>query len=637
MFSFAEFLSNVRSIQNADKFAEYVESSFSELETFFLTLSQQELNDLKFEFEDLLYDLIDNGLISKNNKTVIDAFLILLAEQIEQANLISAIKLIHNYLPEAAIKYRLEAAMLYLRVNDLSKEYHERFFTILDLIVKSEEFEEYNYKVVKSVLNYFLTAMEHFSRVQNRELANSFKNLFVEYKNRYEVLSDQVLQDIFQKLTIDNYNQIINSIKQEIDKYFLPDIDCNISENTATVSAETSDYAKRLYALTNPHFRNITQISFDYIQSIGDPYILHTKLNQGVKIIDEKELLYKYMVSYSSMHKAKLYEAFAKLLGALNYTTINVIDWGCGQALATTLLMEYIKEQKLKIDIENITLIEPSKLALSRGLLHIDVLKTKEYKIKAVNKELDCLEVDDIDFDNDNVIVHLFSNILDVEFFQLDTNFLEKISNTIHSDNYFICVSPNINAKRNGRLDRFFQYFDENFNTELIAARDNDIGKYKRYEKVFKVAYTQKKEVEEARETVSSYHVDIYAKLANYKDLIEPTLNTKRLKENIEDDPDYVIFKIRKVAEIITSKIFMNNGGEDESRVSQNDKIRYLSFEKKVLSRKAQSHLHTIRTIGNIGTHEHIQNPIKMLKDDAYFLATALVLLIEDLHENNLI
>jgi SAM-dependent methyltransferase len=410
-------------------------------------------------------------------------------------------------------------------------------------------------------------------------------------------------------------------------------------EDAVTLGIEKSDYSKKLYKIKAINFKDIKQISIDYINSLSNASELHTRLNHGMAIIDDEQLLYKYIYSYSKMHKAKLYQTFEKTFTDkyLNKATINVIDYGCGQALATTLLIEYIKEQNLQIDIDNIILIEPSKLALSRGLLHIDVLKQKNYKVKALNKDLDCLEKSDLEFENDNLVLHLFSNILDVESFQLDRNFLEKISSNIQSNNYFICVSPNINAKRNGRLDRFYKYFDDNFNTDSISARDDDIGQYKRYEKIFKVKYTTQKEVTEVREEIKDYHIDIYTKLATYATILEPTLNTQRLKENIEDDPDYVIFKIRKVAEIITSKIFMNNGGEDESRVSQNDKIRYLSFEKKILSRKAQSHLHTIRTIGNIGTHTHIENPAKMLKDDAYFLSTALILLIEDLEENNII
>ena len=32
----------------------------------------------------------------------------------------------------------------------------------------------------------------------------------------------------------------------------------------------------------------------------------------------------------------------------------------------------------------------------------------------------------------------------------------------------------------------FYRYFDANFETELISDRSDDIGKYKRYEQVFK-------------------------------------------------------------------------------------------------------------------------------------------------------
>jgi hypothetical protein len=88
---------------------------------------------------------------------------------------------------------------------------------------------------------------------------------------------------------------------------------------------------------------------------------------------------------------------------------------------------------------------------------------------------------------NSNITLHLFSNILDVETFKLDKQFLEKISHSQNGLNYFICVSPNINDKRNFRLDIFYRYFNDNFMVELISARDNNIGNYKRYEKNFKV------------------------------------------------------------------------------------------------------------------------------------------------------
>ena len=185
--------------------------------------------------------------------------------------------------------------------------------------------------------------------------------------------------------------------------------------------------------------------------------------------------------------KEKLYSSFDTIIHKLNNQTINIIDWGCGQALASSLLIDYIKEKNLKINISNITLIEPSQLALSRGLLHIDVLKETPIKIRAINKDIDSLEHSDLVIDNSYITLHLFSNILDVEFFKLDRNFLEKISNSQNRLNYFICVSPNINDKRNARLDMFYRYFSDNFETELISARDSRIGNYARYEKIFRV------------------------------------------------------------------------------------------------------------------------------------------------------
>ena len=637
MFNFQTFVQDIRKLQTQKDFSKYLESCFMDLESYLLDLSVNDLNKIKFDFEDLFYDLLDYKLVTYDNSEMINAFLILLAEELEQANLIGAIKIIFEYLPESAVKYRLQASMLYLRVNDLTTQYHNNFHHILELILESEKYNGYRYRTISSILNYYLTAMSQFTRVNNSDLANSFRNLFLNNELKYDVLNDRLIKDVLNKVTVVNYLDIIDSINTQISANKINTGSCVIDKDILDIGIEVSEYSDKLYSINEPNFTKIKQVSFDYIKSIGDPSELHARLNQGVTIIDDEQLLYKYIATYGAMHKAKLYESFESIIGNLNNITINIVDWGCGQALATLLLLEYIKEHSLQINIQNITLIEPSRLALSRGLLHIDVTKQQDHTVKAMNKDLDCIEQSDIEFNNDNIVLHLFSNILDVEFFKLDSTFLEKISKNIQSDNYFICVSPNINAKRNGRLDMFYKYFDENFNTELISARDTSIGKHKRYEKVFEVKYIAQKKVLEVREEIKDYHVDAYEKLAKYASILEPTLNTQRLKENIENDPDYVIFKIRKVAEIITSKIFMNNGGEDESRVSQNDKIRYLSFEKRILSRKAQSHLHTIRTIGNIGTHDHIENPAKMLKDDAYFLSTALVLLIEDLQDNNII
>lgn len=405
--------------------------------------------------------------------------------------------------------------------------------------------------------------------------------------------------------------------------------------NKKDISKEEGEYCKKVLNIQNPTFKDIQQICTQYIKEIGNPQELYDKLNRGTVIIDDEKLLYKYITSFGAKHKTKLYDAFEVIKDKLDNQTINIVDWGCGQAFATMILLDFIKEKGVNLKISDICLIEPSKLALERGLLHVDVFKQGEYKIKAINSDLDCIKEDDISFDNDNKVLHIFSNILDLESFKLNTDFLQKISKNINSDNMFVCVSPNINDKRNSRLDLFYNHFDENFNTELISSRSDDIFGNTRYEKIFEVIYAKPQEVTQSREEVKEYSLDIYSKLEKYTQIIEPILDSSKVKENIEKDPDYVIFKIRKVTEVITSKIY-GKYEANENRISQNDKIRYLKFEK-IINRKIESHLHTIRTIGNIGAHEHIENPIEMLTEDAYFLTTALILLIEELLKQKII
>jgi curved DNA-binding protein CbpA len=257
-----------------------------------------------------------------------------------------------------------------------------------------------------------------------------------------------------------------------------------IDEFDTLVEMEKGAYSQKLRAMSHPNFDSIRSIS---IGSIYNSNELFNALNRGTKILEEEAELYQYIHSFGKMHKAKLYSSFDTVIHQLNNQTINIIDWGCGQVLATILLIDYIKEKKLNINISNTTLIEPSQLALSRGLLHIDILKENPIEVKALNKDIDCLEHSDLIIDNSNITLHLFSNILDVEFFKLDKTFLEKIKHSQDGLNYFICVSPNINDKRNSRLDMFYRYFSDNFNTELISDRDSHIGNYARYEKIFKV------------------------------------------------------------------------------------------------------------------------------------------------------
>jgi len=473
---------NILKCKNKKEFSNFLDNELLDIQAYFESLDTQKLDNIKFDIEEIIYDLVDNQLVSKrDNSLTVNAFLILLAELFEELKLTSAIIEIIEYLPkDISISQRLNAVILYSKVNDISTEYHNKFETIISLIDKSKEEEQFIYKPIYSVIYFYLQAIGEFKRAKKRALSENFRELFKKYRDKYSILKEAIIIDIVSSVSIDNIEIEITSIKNRLKKK-------NIEEHSfkEKLTCEISNYSQKLHQIQNPNFDKIRTVSRNYIMSMGNTDYLHYQLNQGVTVIKEEDLLYKYLFNYGKMHKAKLYSSFETIIYQLNNETINIIDWGCGQALATSLLIDYIKENGLNIDISDTVLIEPSSLALSRGLLYIDILKENEIEIKAVNKDIDSLKISDLIINNSNTTLHLFSNILDVEFFRLDREFLEKISSSQKGLNYFICVSPNINDKRNARLDMFYRYFDEHFETELISERRDDIEKYKRYEKVF--------------------------------------------------------------------------------------------------------------------------------------------------------
>ena len=622
--------------QTPEDFSKYLESYYFEIEQYFNDLTLGELDALKFDIEDLLYDLMEVSLIGRTNSQIVNAFLLLLANTFEQANLLGVITIIFDYLPESQTKNRLAAAKTYLKVNDISKDYHNCFDKVMPLLNIDEQDEEDIVPNIAAVENYFMTAMYHFSRVKNSELAQSFKKLFLQSKEQYAILNSQEIVTFVEQVTIENYDAFykqlrLNTTAKSADKVCVVD--------SHAIYKENSEYSQQLYSLANPNFQTIRQLSFNYIKKIGNSNELHEQLDRGRKIIDNERLLYQYMASFGKKHKEKLYDAYKVIIDKIKDKKINIIDWGCGQAFATMILLNFAREQNITLDISNLCLIEPSKLALERGLLHIDILKQKEYAIRAINSDIDCIKQSDLMFDNDYKTLHLFSNILDMDSFKLNNDLLQNISSTFKNDNLFVCVSPNINDRRNNRLDLFYNYFNENFNTHLISARDNDVNGHKRYEKVFDVQYVQEAVIEEKRQEIvtiqKDYHLDVIKELNNYSNYVVPILNMQILEDSINSDPEYAIFKIRKVSEVITSKIYSQYESNDKT-MSFNDKIRYLAYEKKTFDKTITNYVQTLRTIGNRGVHEEGRD-ISKLKLDAHLMIIALISFLNEVVDKKLI
>jgi hypothetical protein len=189
-----------------------------------------------------------------------------------------------------------------------------------------------------------------------------------------------------------------------------------------------------------------------------DKNILHRQLMHGTKILVSQEELDAYICMLGAMHEGKLIRAYEELHDCENLIrltsgkNIQIIDYACGQGLASMLLIEFLKNKRVDYHISKAILVEPSKLALEGCASRFTGNTVK------INKKFDDLLKQDILTTESCTKFHLFSNILDMgnEHF-VPKMLADKIINSQKGTNYFVCVS----ALEKGKLNDFMHYFDQ--------------------------------------------------------------------------------------------------------------------------------------------------------------------------------
>src|SRR5690606_22213747 len=134
-------------------------------------------------------------------------------------------------------------------------------------------------------------------------------------------------------------------------------------------------------------------------------------------------------------------------------------------------LFDFINQKRKKLKARKITLIEPSIKALDRALLHTSVFLNGEAQIKTINQFFESISENEIEGSPGVPVIHIFSNILDIE--QIDLKSLAfLVDSNVVSDNYLVCVGP-LNAT-NRRIDAFYQYFSEDLITPIAEIEDRN-------------------------------------------------------------------------------------------------------------------------------------------------------------------
>jgi len=212
--------------------------------------------------------------------------------------------------------------------------------------------------------------------------------------------------------------------------------------------------------------KNLNIPSFDGIRCIANNQLqanflreendgMYNELKRGTTVIRREELLWCYLLAFGRKHQAKIYAALSKIknLAEIVGSEYSIIDWGCGQGLATICMFDYLHKIDVTNAVKKIVLIEPSELALKNAVLHTSIYGIGE--IVSVNKYLDDVTVEDIKTDT-SVTIHLFSNILDIEGFSLK-QLAQTIGASASGEHYFICVSPIYSNDH--RIEAFYNYF----------------------------------------------------------------------------------------------------------------------------------------------------------------------------------
>ena len=221
-------------------------------------------------------------------------------------------------------------------------------------------------------------------------------------------------------------------------------------------------YSYLIEHMQNPTFQKVWDIAYDFVRKLPNDLCneLHESLNRGVDVLDSEPLLQMYIYSFGKMHTAKLQYAFEHLQeNVLTCKEIEIVDYGCGQGLATICYHDFLLEHNLNQVVKKITLIEPSSLALSRA----ELLCSRFFpnaELVVLNKHFDELTKADLILSSKIPTFHLFSNILDVESYDL-SHFSQIVKEQSVGDNEYVIVSPMQNNQRIQRLKTFASTIDK--------------------------------------------------------------------------------------------------------------------------------------------------------------------------------
>ena len=476
--------------ESSKKLQEYLTDQLPSIYDFFNNTPHSELIKSRHQINEFISFRRNVILSLETNSQTNLAFISLLLDISEKLGLIAIFSFLFKFLKstEFNIGHRLLAASGYLIDVKRSDEYLNRFESICSsLQIAYESEEDDTEKILNTFINYYAKVIYDLGEF-NGEMVIAFRQKVINNLSSQDLsfLKDPLISKVL-KIKTSAFEKAYDEIHLLLDDFLRRKKDSLLGVDGFLIEAD-SEYSTLIKACLNG-FVEIRAISIDFYNSFPDRDSIYRSLQRGVKILNDIKELYAYMVSYGLMHYEKIFSCIQYLPIELFNKEIRIIDWGCGQGLASMACVEFLSKNKIKHKIKSFTLIEPSKVSLERASLHVSYYNSQA-KIITINKEFDDLKTTDLYSKAKIPVIHLFSNVLDIEKFSI-TGLLELISQNINGENYFICASPYINDTKTTRLDTFVNHYMKMDSFILIKVLNNRKGEWKngwtRVVRIFKV------------------------------------------------------------------------------------------------------------------------------------------------------
>jgi len=180
------------------------------------------------------------------------------------------------------------------------------------------------------------------------------------------------------------------------------------------------------------------KISYPLIRRIaGRDCDCWNQLDRGKAFLTSIEQLDQYLFSYGPMTQRQWDQVLPDVY--IPPGRVQIVDYGCGQGLASALLFDHFGAELLK-RTSKVILVERSRVALTRAESILGCYAPNA-DVRALHRCLDDLKAQDIRPIEADHTIHLFSNVLDMDSFDhigLFTSILKaKGSHTM------LCVSHN--------------------------------------------------------------------------------------------------------------------------------------------------------------------------------------------------